>query len=138
LKSSEYKEFSLVAGPYIMESCDNEASFEKDLLIKGAATVTTDHLVLNISIDTEVVNYCTICNDPISHPLHVEEKHVAFSLDTMKSGVFSLKEFIRELVFLNLPRFSECHGKSNKEKLWQFQNVKYQKEEEIDVVHTIF
>lgn len=111
LRSSEYKDFSLEAGPHIMESSDNEASFEKDLLISGAATLANDHLVLNISIETEVINYCKICNDPISHPLLIEEKHMAFSLKKMKSGVFSLKDTIRELVFLNLPRFSECEGK---------------------------
>ncbi len=111
LKAAEYKDFSLTASPCIMESPDNEASFKEDLLITGAATLSTDHLILNIAIDTQVINYCTICNEPISHPLHIEEKHMAFSLSKMKSGVFSLKSTVRELVFLNLPRFSECEGK---------------------------
>ena len=109
-KAGEYKDFSLLAKPAIMESADNEASFEKDLIIKGSATIANDHLILNIAIDTDFINYCTICNEPITHPLHIKENHMAFSLKKMKSGVFSLKETIRELVFLNLPRFSECEG----------------------------
>ena len=110
LRSGEYKEFSLTASPEIMEADDKEAIFEDDIFISGSATLANDHVVLNISIKTKMQNYCKICNEPVTHEISIEEKHVPFSLKTMQSGLFCLKPYIRELIFLNIPRYSECGG----------------------------
>lgn len=110
LKSGEYKEFCLTSGPEIMSAEDNEATFEKEIQINGSAALANDHLVLNISINTEMKNSCKICTDPISHNISIEQKNMPFSLKTMKNGKFCLKDYIRELIFLNIPRYSECKG----------------------------
>jgi hypothetical protein len=110
LKTGEYTDFSLIAPPSIMEAEDKEAIFQSNILISGEAILANDHMVLNICIKTNMQNFCKICNEPISHEILVEEKHVPFPLNTMQSGVFCLEPYIRELLFLNIPRYSECGG----------------------------
>ncbi len=110
LRQGEYKDFSLKSGSKLMEAEDHEALFESDIVATGAATISSEHLILNISIDTKGKTYCKICNQPIEHTIHIEENHVCFSLEEMKSGVFSLGPYIRETIFLNLPKYSECEG----------------------------
>lgn len=111
LRSNEYKDFSFNSTPEFMESSDKETSFDKNILVDVSATLANDHLVFDISIQTEGNNFCKICNDPITHELNFKERHVAIPLEEMKSGIFSLKPYIREIIFLNMPRFSECEGK---------------------------
>ena len=108
LKTAEYTNFSLIAPPSIMVAEDNEAIFKDDILISGEAILANDHMVLNICIKTKMQNFCKICNEPILHNILVEERHVPFPLNTMKSGLFCLEPYIRELLFLNIPRYSEC------------------------------
>lgn len=110
LRQGEYKDFSLKTGPKLMEAEDHEAIFEDDIVANGAATISSEHLILNISIEAKGKTYCKICNEPIEHTIHIEENHVCFSLQDMKSGVFSLGPYIRETIFLNLPKYSECEG----------------------------
>jgi hypothetical protein len=110
LKQGEYTNFSLTASPKIMEPLDSEASFENEIFISGEAILANDHVVLNISIKTRMNNYCKICNEPVFHDILVEEKHVPFPLNTMQNGLFCLKSYIRELLFLNIPKYSECSG----------------------------
>lgn len=110
LRAGEYKDFSFTSPPDIMDAPDKEATFEKDIEVKVSATLGGDHLIFDISIKTEGINYCKICNDPITHALNIKEKHVAIPLSEMKSGIFPLKPYVRELIFLNIPKYSECEG----------------------------
>ena len=111
LRACEYKKFSFTSTPEIMEcedEVDSDVLFEKNIDITGEATLANDHLMININIYTTVKNYCKICNEQISHELSISEKHIPFSLKTMKSGVFHLKSYVQELIFLNIPKYSEC------------------------------
>ena len=111
LRSNEYKDFSFNSTPEFMETSDEETSFDKNILVDVSATLANDHLVFDISIETTGNNFCKICNDPIAHELNFKERHVAIPLEEMKGGIFSLKPYIREIIFLNMPRYSECEGK---------------------------
>jgi uncharacterized metal-binding protein YceD (DUF177 family) len=110
LRAGEYKDFSLRADPSLMDDSENEFVFDSPILADGSATIANDHFIVNISIKTEVKNRCKICNDSISHPILIEENHVPFLLKEARSGIFSLKPYVREQIFLNVPRYSECEG----------------------------
>ncbi|MCH9620934.1 MAG: hypothetical protein S4CHLAM20_03430 [Chlamydiia bacterium] len=111
LKAGEYKEFSLKTSPELMQADDNEFSFNDDIHAQVSATIASDHLILNISIKTIVKNSCKICNDPISHDILIEQNHVPFLLTEAKGAIFSLRPYVREQIYLNIPKYSECGGK---------------------------
>lgn len=111
LRANEYKEYSFVAAPSVMGEADKEASFNDPISVNVSATLANDHMVFDTSIETNATIYCKICNEPISHKLLLEEKHTALPIKKIKNGVFLLEDHVRELIFLNLPRFSECGGK---------------------------
>ncbi|MCH9617487.1 MAG: hypothetical protein SP4CHLAM5_05150 [Chlamydiia bacterium] len=110
LRAGEYKDYSFISPPDFMDASDKEALFKKDIEVEISATIGGDHLIFDISIQTDGINYCKICNDPISHALSIKEKHTIIPLSEMKCGIFSLKPYVRELIFLNIPRYSECGG----------------------------
>lgn len=111
LKSGEYKDFTFTVDPDFMKSDISEIVFKKNIDIKVSATLTTDHLIYDLSIDTEGENFCKICNDPIIHPISVKEKHIDVDLSRVKGGIYSLKPYVRETIHLNMPKYSECGGK---------------------------
>jgi len=111
LEPGLYKEFSLQASPAMMESeSDDEFLFENDIFAQGEATLAGDQIVLNISIRTSAKNSCTICLEPINHDIAIDLKHVTFPIEKAKSGILSLRPYVREQIFLNMPRYSECGG----------------------------
>lgn len=110
LRAGEYKEFSLKTDSSLMQSEDNEFLFEDDIEAFGEATLTDEHVVINITIKTKVKNHCTICNEPISHEVLIEEKHIPLPIKDARGAIFSLKPFVREKIFLSIPKYSECGG----------------------------
>ncbi len=111
LKGGEYKDYTFTIAPDFMESDEQEARFQKNMEIEVSATLTTEHLIFNLSIDTEGENFCKICNKPILQPISIKEKHIDVPLKEVKGGIYSLKPYIRESIYLNMPKYCECEGK---------------------------
>lgn len=110
IKANEYTDFSFIGSPEIMETSEKDASYEEEIVINGSSIIANDHLVVNITIQTSAKSFCKICNEPIDFPVEIEEKHAAFALEKIKSGIFLLESYIRDLIFLHTPRFMECNN----------------------------
>ena len=111
LKGGEYKDFTFTISPDFMEADEKEARFQKNMEIAVSATLTSEHLIFDLSIETEGENFCKICNSPILHPISIQEKHIDVLLEEIKGGIYSLKPYIRASIDLNMPKYSECEGK---------------------------
>lgn len=108
-RSNEYKDFSLISSPEILENAEKEAFYEDPIHIEGTATIANDHFIVDITIKTNIKVFCKICNEMLVIPFNYAQKHGAFSLEKIKSGIFCLEAYVRDLVFLHTPRYKECN-----------------------------
>jgi hypothetical protein len=83
--------------------------FEGTLSLSGETYVSGDHLILRIRAKTVAKLPCSICNEFIPVPIKVDISHVE-ALEDIRS-VFNYGPLLREDIFLQLPKFTECQGK---------------------------
>jgi uncharacterized metal-binding protein YceD (DUF177 family) len=76
----------------------------------GVATVTDGVLVLQLSLETEAMMPCIVCNREVSVKISIPDFYITASLSEVKSGVFNYREALREEILLALPYCTECNG----------------------------
>lgn len=96
--------------PDFIDVKEERLSFEDTVYIEGEAYVADHELILNLDIKTDVMIPCSICNKPVKTPISLKNIYIAEPLDSIKSGVFSLVDPLREAILLEAPIFSECEG----------------------------
>ena len=89
---------------------DEEAlKFAPEVLVKGKAYLTNDHLVLDIEVKTEASMPCIICEKFVPFSLEIEKQTLTIPLEEIKSKIFSYKDLIKEGILLQLPQTKECN-----------------------------
>lgn len=86
--------------------------FEKNLSLLGEAYVSGDHLILRLQAKTIAKLPCSICNELIPVLVEIDCSH-AEPLEEIRH-VFKFAPLLREDLFLQLPKFTECQGKCPK------------------------
>lgn len=133
LKHGEVEQIEEQLDPGFLMQDDEELSFKHAVDIQGEAYVAEKELVLHLnSIETIATLPCTICSEPTETPLQLKGLYHVVPLAEIKSGIFNLKEYLRETIILEAPRFVECHeGKCPERKNFE-QFLKKEKPEDKD------
>lgn len=116
LKHGEVETIDERLDPSFLEQNDNELKFKHKVDFKGEAYIVEKELVLHLNIETIAEVPCSICNEPVEAPLELKGIYHIVPLAEIKSGIFNLKEFLRETIILEAPRFLECRGSCPKRK----------------------
>lgn len=87
---------------------DPEISSESPVEVKGSAYIAGDWLVLQASISTTVRISCALCNESFSYPIELKEWTHQETIDSIKGGIFSYQELIRQAILLEVPFFAQC------------------------------
>ena len=84
-------------------------SFHSPLHLKGEVYATDEHLILQLSAETEVEMPCSVCNEKTFVPLKTEEIFHTILFDEMESTTFDFTDLVREEIIILIPQFVECN-----------------------------
>ena len=82
--------------------------FQSPIHLKGEAYATDEHLLLQLSAQTECEMPCSICNEMTLVPLKTEEIYHLIPFTDLKTPIFDFTELVREEIVLLIPLFVEC------------------------------
>ena len=98
--------------PAFLDIEEEALKFTAPVVIKGKAYLTSDHLILNLSVSTQATLPCLICNEFFSIPIIIEEFTHAEALAEIGNHIFNFIELLREAILLEVPPFMECSNGS--------------------------
>ncbi len=96
--------------PSFMEVAEESLIFEQPIELKGLAYLASDHLIVELAIETSALLPCIICNEKITLPLKLKNFRFTVTLSQIRSGVYDYGEQVREAILVEVPRFFECTG----------------------------
>lgn len=92
----------------LLEVIEADLSFYDNVVVGGEAYVANNDLVLHLDIETKGLVPCLVCNEPVDIELQIAGHYHIVSLKEIKTGVFNMRELIREVILLDIPEFAEC------------------------------
>lgn len=111
--------------PSFLEINEPDLIFDKPVKLEGVAYLAEHELVFHWDIRTEVIISCSICNEPVLVPIHIQNFYYSEPTKEIKTGIYNFKDLLRETILLEVPAFAECNdGKCPKRQEFQ----KYLKE----------
>lgn len=96
--------------PSFLDIHESDLAFDKSVELEGLAYLAEHELILHWNIRTEALVSCSICNEPVRVPIHVQNFYYSEPLSEIKSGIYNFKDLLRETILLEVPSFTECHG----------------------------
>ena len=99
-----------VLDPDFIDIHEADLLFKAPVVLQGNASVADEALVLILSVETEAIMPCAICNRPV--PIKISIPHCCHTenLSELKGGIFDYKEVLREQILLEIPYKAECNG----------------------------
>lgn len=108
--AGEGKEEQIVAAlpSSIIDVSDGEMRFEAPINVVGRAYEAANDIIVEIAIDTEVMQPCRICNTWTPHPLVLDRVLFHVPSDEYINDQLDLVPLIREEVLLAVDGYVEC------------------------------
>ena len=96
--------------PEVIGIEEDELKFEEPVLVAGQAYVAEGEgeLVLHLSIRTEAMMPCSICNEMSPFEINLNDLYEIIPLEEIKGAVFDYSKVVREEVILKIPSSHEC------------------------------
>ncbi|MGK5594744.1 MAG: YceD family protein [Parachlamydiaceae bacterium] len=111
LRSGNVEHLNEELSPDFLDVKEKELSFEDPVFLRGEAYLAESELILHFDLSTFASMPCSICNENVKVPIKVHNVYHHEPLSAIKSGVFSMREVLREVTLLEVPSFTECnHG----------------------------
>jgi uncharacterized metal-binding protein YceD (DUF177 family) len=109
LKKGKVETLDQKFSPDFLDVREKNLEFNFDVYIKGEVYVADQDLILHLDIKTKGTIPCSICNDPVNVDVELRGFYYVEPLANIKSGVFDMRESIRQAILLETPSFVECH-----------------------------
>lgn len=110
LRDGHEEEIHETLDPGFLEIQESDLGFDQPIQLDGVAYLAEHELVFHWDIRTEAVIPCSICNEPVSVPIHIHNFYYSEPTREIKSGIYNFKNLLRETVLLEVPPFAECEG----------------------------
>jgi uncharacterized metal-binding protein YceD (DUF177 family) len=88
---------------------EKELTFPGPVKLAGEAYLAEDNLVLHLDVACSVELPCAICNRPVRSAIRIVGHYHTVPLEEAKSGIYSFREALREVILLETPQFAECN-----------------------------
>lgn len=108
LYDGHIEEINEKISPELLDVKERDLSFNDTLFFKGETYIAEDDLILHLSISTYATMPCSICNEPVKVEIKELDFYQAEPLKEIKTGIYSFKELMREMILLEVPPFAEC------------------------------
>lgn len=96
--------------PHFLDIKEAELSCDDPINLKGVAQLADDLFILRMTIETQVIMPCAICNQDVHVKIFIPNLYHTESLENIKSGVFDYREVLREAILLEVPYIAECNS----------------------------
>lgn len=95
--------------PDVMDISEGDLTFPSPIKVSGKAYLSNNTLILNLSILTDALLPCAICNESVTYKIDLHDRYFSEDLDSIRSGIFNYKDLLRETILLEIPQTIECH-----------------------------
>lgn len=95
--------------PYFIEVQEAELSFQQPIQLRGSAYLAGDHLIIQLSIQTQALLPCIVCNEQVEIGIKIESFYQTVPLSSIKSAIYDYGDEVRNAILLQVPTFIECH-----------------------------
>ncbi len=109
LRDGREKKIKECFPPDFLEINEDDLVFKKPVELEGVAYLAENELVLHWKIQAEALIACAICNELVKVPIIIENFYYSEPLAEITSGIYHLKDLLRETILLELPTFAECN-----------------------------
>lgn len=92
----------------IIDVSDSEMRFETPINVVGRAYAAADDIIVELAIDTEVMQPCRICNAWTAHPVNLDKVLFHVHSNECSNDQLDLVPLIREEVLLAVDGYVEC------------------------------
>jgi uncharacterized metal-binding protein YceD (DUF177 family) len=89
---------------------ENALSYTGTIEINGEAYLASDELIIHASLSAHCIIPCSVCNEPVTILVKLEDFYHAEPLSAIKSRVFNIGSLVREALLLETPMFAECNN----------------------------
>lgn len=110
LKDDSVEKIDFELPPEFLEVNDEALSFLEPIFLKGSAYLASDHLVIQLKIETQAQIPCTICNEKVTVPIIVDNLKLTVETSSIRSAIFDYSSEVRDAVLLKCPAFIECNS----------------------------
>jgi uncharacterized metal-binding protein YceD (DUF177 family) len=110
LRKGHEEEIHEELDPSFLGIHEPDLAFDKPVELEGVAYLAEHELVLHWDIRAEAIIPCSICNEPVKVPLHIQNFYYSEPIRDIKTGVYNFKDLLRETILLEVPAFTECHA----------------------------
>ena len=110
LKEGSIEKLEGEVPPNFLELDDRDLQCTSPVKLKGQAYIATDHLLIQLHIETKIFMPCSICNEPTEIKIKIPDFTHVEPLSEIRSSIFDYTELLREDILLSLPQFTECHN----------------------------
>lgn len=110
LREGHEEKIDEMLDPGFLDIQEPDLVFDKPVKLEGVAYLAEHELVLHWDIRTEALVPCSICNEPVRVPIHIQNFYYSEPTEEIKSGVYNFKDLLRETILLEVPAFAECSG----------------------------
>lgn len=110
LRDGHVEQIESEIAPNFISVSDEDVSFPERVRVKGRAYLAEDQLILHLSIQTQVLCRCVICNEKALKRISLQDVYHTEELSQIKGAVFSTAKVLREMILLEVPAFFECHS----------------------------
>ncbi len=128
LKGGSTHKIDLRIDPTFLGPDEPELKFKHQVLIKGEAYLTDEHLIIHLKASTEARMPCSVCNEMIGIDLKVDNFYHTEPIEEIKGAIFDFSEALRESLLIELPKTVECNGGKCSERASITPFIKSQKE----------
>lgn len=109
LRDGRVRKIDEILDPVFLDIHEAELSCKASVHVVGEAYLADGDLILHLqSVKTTVMMPCSICNNFIAVPVEISNIYHTELLSSIRTGIYSFKEMLREELLLEVPQFAEC------------------------------
>lgn len=110
LKGEAVQKLGMLLSPEFFDIHESDLLFEDPVEVSGEAYLVEEELIIHMNASTTARMPCSICNQMLPITLSIKNFYHAEPLSSIKSGLFDLREPLREALLIELPKTVECPG----------------------------
>ncbi len=110
LKGGTVQKIGIHLSPEFFDVNEPDLIFQDPAEVSGEVYLAEEELVLHLSASTIARMPCSICNQMLPISLALTNFYHTEPLSSLKTGLFDLRDTLREALLLELPHTMECPG----------------------------
>lgn len=109
LKGGHSQKIEEAFDPAFLGLDEPDLRFPTQVIVKGEAYLTDDHLIIHLKAQAKASMPCSVCNQMIDTELKVDNFYHTEPIEEIRSASFNYSDALREALLIELPKTVECN-----------------------------